>query len=138
MKKIIILCIVAAVAFTGCTSKQEAAIYEAQKETLKEEITNLQVELNELNQLVVQEKEEKGVAKYYLTLKISQVHYSLNLEDHLKDAMNEMTIEIPVDKELFDGVEEGEMLKEEFRTGSAIVAGSWGSWQIEVESKEVR
>ena len=62
MKKIIILCIVAAVALTGCTSKQEVAIYEAQKETLKEEITNLQVELNELNQLVVQEKEEKGVA----------------------------------------------------------------------------
>lgn len=138
MKRIITLCIVAAVTLTGCTSKQEVAIYEAQKETLKEEITNLQVELNQLNQMVVQEKEEKGVAKYYLMLKISQVHYSINLEDHLKDAMNEMTIEIPVDKELFDGVEEGEMLAEEFRTGSAIVAGSWGSWQIEVKSKEIR
>ena len=52
-------------------------------------------------------KEENGTAKYVVTFCIKQTHFTLDLEEHLKDSMNEITIEIPVDKEYYDSVSIG-------------------------------
>jgi hypothetical protein len=43
-----------------------------------------------------------------------------------------------VDKEYYDSVEVGDTIADDFRVGSAIFKGSFGSWNISVENKEIR
>lgn len=106
------------------TLQEEIYTLEAQKETLKNEIVDI--------------KEENGTAKYVITFEIKQSHFSLDLGKHLKDAMNAIKIEIPVDKEYFDNVEVGDTINNDFRVGSLVMKGSFGSWDVTVKSKDIR
>lgn len=106
------------------TLQEEIYTLEAQKETLKNEIVDI--------------KEENGTAKYVITFEIKQSHFSLDLGKHLKDAMNAIEIEIPVDKEYFDNVEVGDTINNDFRVGSLVMKGSFGSWDVTVKGKDIR
>ena len=83
-------------------------------------------------------KIENGTAKYVITFNIRQQHYSLDVTDYLKDSMNDISISIPVDKEYYDSVEVGDTIADDFRVGSAIFKGSFGSWNITVEDKTIQ
>ena len=83
-------------------------------------------------------KEENGTAKYVVTFCIKQTHFTLDLEEHLKDSMNEITIEILVDKEYYDSVSIGDKINDDFRIGSLIMHGSYGKWSVTIAGKEIR
>lgn len=70
-----------------------------------------------------------------LTLELKQVHYTLNMWEHAKDAINAATFDIPVDREFYDSVKVGDVLSDKFRTGSLILRGSFGKWKISVKQK---
>ena len=55
-----------------------------------------------------------------------------------KDEMNAITIDIPVDKEYYDGVSIGTVIDNSFRTGSMVVSGSFGKWKITVKDKKIQ
>lgn len=78
-----------------------------------------------------------GSEKYVLTLEISQSHFTLDLDELLKDATNKLEIQIPVDKEYYDSVEAGDDIADSFRVGSLIFKGSIGSWKVKVKDKEI-
>lgn len=120
----------------GCGSNEEALADQLQ--TLQEEIHTLEAKKETLKNEIVDIKEENGTAKYIITFKIKQSHFSLDLGKHLKDAMNAIEIEIPVDKEYFDNVEIGDTINDEFRVGSLVMKGSLGSWDITVKGKDIR
>ena len=48
-----------------------------------------------------------------------------------------LSIQIPVDKEYFDSVNVGDVIDDRFRMGSLIFKGSFGSWDITVEDKQI-
>jgi len=52
--------------------------------------------------------------------------------------MNDISIQIPVDKEYYDSVEIGETIADDFRMGSFVFKGSFGSWDITVEDKSIQ
>ncbi len=145
MKKIItiFLAFVLLVSFSGCMSKEaqltaEASALSAEVEELKNEIKTLEETRDALENEIVDKKIENNTAKYVLTLNIKQVHYSLDLADHLKDSMNDLSIQIPVDKEYYDSVDIGDTIDDSFRVGSFVFKGSLGSWKITVENKEIK
>ena len=74
---------------------------------------------------------------YVIELEISQSHFSLDLEEHMKDYMNTITIPIQVSEEYYYSVEIGNILDDEFRIGSYVFKGSIGSWQIKVVDKKI-
>ena len=76
--------------------------------------------------------------RYVIEFKLKQTHFTLDLGQHAKDAMNAITFEIPVDKEFFDSVKEGDEIVDRFRTGSFIISGSFGNWKMTVNKKFVR
>lgn len=78
---------------------------------------------------------EPGETKYFITLNVSQSHFTLNLSQHMKDAMNSVDIEIMVDKDYYDSLEIGDSVNDDFRWGSFISSGSIGSWDITVSDK---
>lgn len=144
MKKLIsiLLVIVMALSLFGCSKPDEvlqAEInrLEAKKSEINFQIDVLEDELSALQQAVVDTKIETGQAKYILTINIRQTHFSADINQHLKDAMNDISIQIPVDKEYFDSLEVGDVIDDSFRMGSFIFKGSLGNWKITVEDKDI-
>ncbi len=76
--------------------------------------------------------------KYILKLHLKQTHFSLSISKHIKDAMNAMDFEMPVDKEFYESVSIGTDIVNNFRVGSCILYGSFGDWKMTVKGKEMR
>lgn len=74
---------------------------------------------------------------HILKVKIKQRSYSLNPFTHIKNAINAMEVEIPVDEEYFKHHKIGDELSTSFRLGSAILHGAVGEVIIEVTGKRV-
>lgn len=104
----------------------------------KAEIALLDKELSGLKSQITDIKIDNGTAKYVLTLKIKQTHFTLDLDTHIKDSMNAIEIQIPVDKEYYDSLKVGTVIDDTFRVGSLVLYGSIGNWNIEVIDKEVK
>lgn len=62
----------------------------------------------------------------------------MDLKKMMKDAMNAIELQIPVDKEYYDSLEVGDVLDDTFRMGSLLMEGSFGSWEITVIDKEIK
>lgn len=73
--------------------------------------------------------------RYALSVKLAQSHFTLSLKQHAKDAMNAETFELMVDRITYENAKPGDDLFKSFRTGSALLTGSLGSWSITVLSK---
>ena len=124
--------------FTGCGEDAELQMKRAEIEELTLEINALETELQELSEMIVQEKIEHGIEKYVVTFEIKQSHMFWDYENVMKDEMNATTIEVAVDKEYYDAVNVGTTINDDFRMGSMIMSGSYGSWDISVINKEIR
>ena len=137
MKKYIIaLIMIIAVTLSGCSETETVTNEDIAK--IESEIVQLEAERDRLNEEILNTKIDNGLAKYVITFNIKQSHFSLDLGEHLKDAMNDISIEIPVDKEYYDSVEVGDVIDDSFRMGSFIWKGSFGNWKVTVESKDIR
>ena len=130
MKKyIVVLIAIMAITLSGCSKTETVA---------SEDVAKLEAERDQLNEEILNTKIDNGLAKYVITFNIKQTHFTLDIGEHLKDAMNDISIEIPVDKEYYDSVEIGDTIDDSFRVGSFIWKGSFGNWKVTVESKEIR
>lgn len=137
MKKIISIvcaCVLMLVVLTGCA---DTSMLEQERRELENTISELKAEKTALESEIVKSKTERGIEKYILTLSVKQTHPIWEITDNIKDSMNELKIDIPVDKEYFDSVAVGDVISEEFRMGSLIMHGSFGRWKVTVFQKEV-
>lgn len=122
----------------GCSRQSEIDSLKQQIAQLQTKKSELKNEVSMFENTVVEKKVEKGTAKYILTLEIKQSHFSLDLSEHLKDAMNVMEIQVPVDKEYYDSVEIGQNIADEFRMGSLVFKGTFGNFEVSVADKEIQ
>ena len=137
MKKyILVLIAMIAITLSGCSKTKTVTNEDVTK--LESEITQLDAERDRLNEEILNTKIDNGLAKYVITFNIKQTHFTLDIGEHLKDSMNDISIEIPVDKEYYDNVEVGDVIDDSFRMGSFIWKGSFGNWKVTVESKDIR
>lgn len=112
---------------------------------LKQEENDLNIQIsnqnNELtkinNQIAQQNKILEGNAKYIMKINISQSHFTLDVEEHLKDAMNDIDIYIEVSEEFYNKYNVGDTIADDFRVGSAIFKGSFGRWKVKVADKQI-
>ena len=137
MKKYaIVLIAMIAVTLSGCSKTETVTNEDVAK--LESEIAQLEAERDRLNEEILNTKIDNNLAKYVIAFNIKQTHFTLDIGEHLKDAMNDISIEIPVDKEYYDSVEVGDTIDDSFRVGSFIWKGSFGNWKVTVESKDIR
>lgn len=119
---------------SGCNGNEDLEI---KKENLLSEIEQLEIEKQDVKAEISQAKEENGTAKYVVTFKIKQSHITLDIKEHIKDNMNAIMLDVPVDKEYYDMLSIGDVIEDEFRMGSLIMHGSFGNWVITVENKTI-
>ena len=137
MKKYaIVLIAMIAITLSGCSKTETVTNEDVAK--LESEIAQLEAERDRLNEEILDTKIDNNLAKYAIAFNIKQTHFTLDIGEHLKDAMNDISIEIPVDKEYYDSVEVGDTIDDSFRVGSFIWKGSFGNWKVTVESKDIR
>ena len=137
MKKYaIVLIAMIAITLSGCSKTETVTNEDVAK--LESEIAQLEAERDRLNEEILDTKIDNNLAKYVIAFNIKQTHFTLDIGEHLKDAMNDISIEIPVDKEYYDSVEVGDAIDDSFRVGSFIWKGSFGNWKVTVESKDIR
>lgn len=139
MKKIMAVIIAATmmlVLLVGCAESN--AYLEQQCNELRTEIAVLKEQKSAIEAEIVSEKEENGTATYVVTFRIKQSHFTLDIGEHLKDSMNEITFEVPVNKAYYDSVSVGDTINDDFRMGSLIMHGSFGNWKVTVDKKEVQ
>ena len=137
MKKyVIVLIAMITITLSGCSKTETVTNEDVAK--LESEIAQLEAERDRLNEEILDTKIDNNLAKYVIAFNIKQTHFTLDIGEHLKDAMNDISIEIPVDKEYYDSVEVGDTIDDSFRVGSFIWKGSFGNWKVTVESKDIR
>ena len=117
-KHVVVLIAMIAIILSGCSKTETVSNEEITK--LESEIAQLEAERDRLNEEILNTKIDNGLAKYVITFNIKQTHFTLDIGEHLKDAMNDISIEIPVDKEYYDSVEVGDTIDDSFRVGSFI------------------
>lgn len=149
MKNIVLLLTITL--FISCETKKDV---QSNIENLKIERTKLQSEINTLQYgidkmsteyHIIDEKLKEAkiyqsgkTPKYVLKLKLKQSHFSLDISKHIKDAMNAIEFELPVDKDFYNQVSIGTNIVDEFRFGSFILNGSYGDWEMTVNVKEIK
>ena len=137
MKKYaIVLIAMITITLSGCSKTETVTNEDVAK--LESEIAQLEAERDRLNEEILDTKIDNNLAKYVIAFNIKQTHFTLDIGEHLKDAMNDISIEIPVDREYYDSVEVGDTIDDSFRVGSFIWKGSFGNWKVTVESKDIR
>ena len=137
--------------FVSCETKQTISddINKLKKEriVLLNDVTEmkktLKFEQSEVNKLTAIVKELKiyadgKIPKYILKLHLKQSHISLDITKHMKDAMNAIDFELPVDKDFYDSVQINTKIVDEFRSGSMLLSNSFGDWEMTVKGKEIR
>jgi len=72
---------------------------------------------------------------YMVELDIRNSSFSLSIGKHIRNAMNAFQMEIPVDKDFYDKVHEGEELESHFKAASFFMKGSISSMKVTVVRK---
>lgn len=126
--------------FTGCSDENDSLVLQKDKlisdiAMLESEISNLEAEKELVKSEIVDVKEKNGTAKYVITFEIKQTHISLSIGKHLKDELNKIKVDIPVDKEYYESFSVGDVISNDFRMGSFVMRGSFGNWKITVADK---
>jgi len=149
MKRLLLLLTLSITLF----SCENACDVQTDIDLLRTERTNLENEVNTKNNTIlslnttIKTKNESlkemdiyldgDTPLYVLTLELSQSHFTLDIGEHMKDAMNAIEFDIPVDKSFYDGVDVGDEIIDDFRAGSFIMNGSFGDWEMEVTHKKI-
>jgi outer membrane murein-binding lipoprotein Lpp len=129
---------VMAISLTGCGEQAQVDYLNRQIAELSAQKVELENSIATLQEMETAEKVRTGTEVYVLEINIRQSHFTLDLEEHMKDAMNDVTISVPVSEDFYNSVEIGTMLDDSFRWGSFIFKGSLGSWKVKVTNKYIQ
>lgn len=152
MKKFILI-LLTVIAFTSCDE-----IRMQERADLKDEINNLRYEKNNLSKSVENLRETNTILMnevsnlrteksafsseyepvYLLTLEIKQSTFTLDLAEHAKNAINAITLQIPVSYTFYNKVSIGQNISEEFKYGSLILNGDFSKLKVKVKNKEIK
>ena len=73
---------------------------------------------------------------YIVKIKIHQTTYTLDLEEHVKNKINDIEFEIPVDKAYYDKCSIGQKVSEpELKIGSLLMNGDFSKLKINITGK---
>lgn len=100
------------------------------KGKLSKDVQDLRIEKSAL--------ESNSELVYLLTLEIKQSTFTLNLAEHAKNAINAISMQIPVSKTFYDSVSIGQNISEEFKYGSLVLNGDFSKLKVKVINKEIK
>ncbi len=149
MKKFIIFAAIACL-FTACYTdedqkrlQEECRSLQSQKEYLNRQVTDLNNRVFSLNQKVSELNTERRALqggrepRYIVKFKIKQGTFTLDPFEHVKNEMNSIEIEVPVNKGYYDRLSIGQDLTDKFKWGSLVMDGDFSTLHMRVVGKRI-
>lgn len=109
-------------------SSQERRLY-SNISQLQSEVKELQVEKNAF--------ETGKTLKYIVKFEIKQGTFTLDPWEHIKNSMNAIEVEIPVDKDYYNALKIDQDLTDAFKWGSLVMDGDFSNLHMRVVSKRI-
>lgn len=75
---------------------------------------------------------------YIVQLEIKQSTFTLDIFEHIKNKINAVRLEIPVDKKFYDSVKIGQEINSSFKYGSLAFNGDFSTLKVRVVGKRVQ
>ena len=99
-------------------------------------ISNLQTEIRDLR---IEKKiiESGRTPKYIVKFEIKQGTFTLDPWEHVKNSMNAIEVEIPVDREFYNALKIDQDLTDAFKWGSLVMDGDFSNLHMRVKSKRI-
>jgi hypothetical protein len=143
MKKLLLIFLIV---FFSCRSEEEI-LSDIQKEIKETTITleNYRKELSEVSQalLIYQQDIESFKALEtenicLVTLEIYQSTFTLNIGEHIKNKVNKIKIQLPVDPIFYNDIKIGDDVFDKMKWGSFLFDGDISSLHAKVIEKNIR
>lgn len=149
MKKFIYL-ILFTLIFTACYTDNNRSELQAECKALVQQKENLQSTVSRLNDNVsylsnqVRDLQAQKSAyetgreiKYIVKFQIKQGTFTLDIFEHIKNEMNSIEIEIPVNKAFYDRLSVGQDITDSFKWGSLVFNGDFSTLHMRVVNKRI-
>ena len=149
MKKFLVFAMFAVI-FTACYTDDDKAMLQAECKALVQQKENLQSTISRLNDnvsylssqvrdLQVQKSayETGREIKYIVKFRIKQSTFTLDIGEHIKNGMNAIELELPVNKSFYDRVSVGTEISKSFKMGSLLFNGDFSNLHMTVTGKRI-
>lgn len=106
------------------------------KNSLSSSISQLETEIRDL-------RTEKNILqngrtpKYIVKFQIKQGTFTLDPWEHIKNSMNAIEVEIPVDRDYYNALKTNQDLTDAFKWGSLIMDGDFSNLHMRVVGKRI-
>lgn len=97
--------------------------------SLKNKINDLIIEKNSLS--------SGNEPKYIVKFKIKQGTFTLDIFEHIKNSVNSIEIELPVNRDFYNRLSIGQDLTDSFKWGSLIFNGDFSTLHMRVIGKRI-
>lgn len=114
-----------------------------QKENLQSAVSRLNNSVSSLNAQIHDLQIQKSAyqsgreVKYIVKFKIKQGTFTLDIFEHIKNEMNCIEVEIPVNKSFYDSVSIGTDITDSFKWGSLVMNGDFSTLHMRVVNKRI-
>lgn len=139
-----------AVIFTACYTDNDKNRLQLECKALAQQKENLQSTVSRLNNsktsllkqihdLQIQKSayETGREIKYIVKFRIKQSTFTLDIGEHIKNGMNAIELEIPVNKSFYDKVSIGTEISNSFKMGSLLCNGDFSNLHMTVTGKRI-
>lgn len=139
-----------AVIFTACYTDDDKNRLQLECKALAQQKENLQSTVSRLNNsktyllkqihdLQIQKSayETGREIKYIVKFRIKQSTFTLDIGEHIKNGMNAIELELPVNKPFYDKVSVGTEISNSFKMGSLLFNGDFSNLHMTVTGKRI-
>jgi outer membrane murein-binding lipoprotein Lpp len=127
----------------GCESKEKIQsdidLLDHKRAELRSEIDILENEYRTLSDTLNDMRQVKAGKKKRFIIKfhLEQSHFTLDISEHIKDNLNAIDFELPVDETYYYSLKKGDRVVNNFRVGSLVMNGSFGDWKVTINDKRI-
>ncbi len=149
MKKFLVFAMFAVI-FTACYTDNDKNRLQLECKALAQQKENLQSTVSRLNNsktyllkqihdLQIQKSayETGREIKYIVKFRIKQSTFTLDVGEHIKNGMNAIELELPVNKSFYDKVSIGTEISNSFKMGSLLFNGDFSNLHMTVTGKRI-
>lgn len=149
MKKFLVFAMFAVI-FTACYTDDDKNRLQLECKALAQQKENLQSTVSRLNNsktsllkqihdLQIQKSayETGREIKYIVKFRIKQSTFTLDIGEHIKNGMNAIELELPVNKSFYDKVSIGTEISNSFKMGSLLFNGDFSNLHMTVTGKRI-
>ena len=139
-----------AVIFTACYTDDDKNRLQLECKALAQQKENLQSTVSRLNNsktyllkqihdLQIQKSayETGREIKYIVKFRIKQSTFTLDIGEHIKNGMNAIELELPVNKSFYDKMSVGTEISNSFKMGSLLFNGDFSNLHMTVTGKRI-